>query len=140
MPERTFLNVDLDVESKEDLAPLAAEFGEDAIVLHCGPIDTGFFMRIESARQWKTPDGAIHAICRLVEGLTAEGRTRWDSSDRRVFDVGVEVASSRREVGFALRTGSLKRVAQLGAGLAVTIYHAEGTELPASGDRDKRRA
>ena len=70
MNKPKFLAVDLDIESKEDLAPLVADLGERAIVLHSGPAEDGNLLSVQSAHDTRTPDSAISAICQMIEALS----------------------------------------------------------------------
>ena len=74
-----FLNVDLEIESKADLAPLAAELEPQAAILYSGPASGGFrvALELESLVGRPDPSGAnetINELCRLVESLSPAGR------------------------------------------------------------------
>jgi hypothetical protein len=129
-----FLAVDLDIESKEDLAPLVADLGERAIVLHSGPTEDGNLLSVQSACDTGTPDSAISAICQMIEALSPQGRRYWETATRRTLDVGVEVNSSLSRSALFLNPDSVKRVAAIGATLAFTIYHEGDTEQPCEAD------
>lgn len=125
MANPQFLNVDLEIESKSSLAPLAEELGEVVLVLYSGPMKNGYLLSIETLRKHKSPDKAIHALCSIVEQLSAKGKQMWVSSRRKEFDSGFDVPVAERCFRFPLRNDTLRRVADLGATLAVTIYHPE---------------
>jgi hypothetical protein len=117
-----FLNVDLVIQSRSNLAALAAEFEKRAYVLHCGRMGGDYFLAVESNRQFKTPDATVRALCATVSALSAQGKRLWRSAYRKEFDVGYDLASEGYESHFALRSDTLKRIASLGATLAVTFY------------------
>lgn len=122
-----FLNVDLEIESRADLAPLAAELEPQASILYVGPIrDDGHLLNLECLlANPPSPDDTIHELCRLVEGLSPTGRELWERADRREFDVGFDATTEHLAARFALRTDTLARLNSLRATLAVSVYRAE---------------
>lgn len=121
-----FLNVDLEIESGSKLDLLAAEMGERVVVLHSGPASRArrHLLVLESARSFRSPDTAIHALCGVVESLSAEARRIWTAA-RKQFDVGFELRPSEQSSRYALRPDTLERMAGLGAGLRVTYYRGD---------------
>jgi hypothetical protein len=97
-----FLNVDLEILSREPLDSLAADLGDDVVVLYCGATERDF-------------------LCALIEGLGSEARSIWKRALARSFDVGYESGSSPRFVS-TLREETVKRVAALDGEIVITIY------------------
>ncbi len=124
-----FLNVDLEIESATRLDSLAAAMGKGVVVLHSGPASKSkrHMLALESARSFKNPDAAIHALCAVVESLPPPARRVWGRA-RKEFDVGYEVRPSERSSRFSLRPDTLKRVAKLGATLTVTYYRGDADD------------
>ena len=121
-----FLNVDLEIEAASSLDSLAAEMGKRVVVLHSGPITKPrrHLLVLESARQHRGPDAAIHALCSAVERLSPAARRIWNAA-RKEFDVGYDLRPSERSSRFTLRSDTLERVMKLGASLAVSHYRGE---------------
>jgi hypothetical protein len=121
-----FLNVDLEIESALKLDLLAAEMDKRVIVLHSGPASKPrrHLLVLATYRQYRGPDATIHALCSAVERLSPASRRVWNAA-RREFDIGYELRPSERSSRFTLRTDTLKRVAELGASLAVSYYRGE---------------
>jgi hypothetical protein len=120
-----FLNVDLAIESRSNLEPLAVEFGSRIRLNFCGKLPTPerYFLTFDHARQPKRPDPAIHALCALVESLSPAGRSLWKRAIRKEFDVGYGLQTDETSsLHFTLRSNTLERVAALGATLGVTFY------------------
>src|SRR2546422_2455052 len=69
-----FLNVDLEIRSLTDPAALIAEFGDIVIVLHCGAQEPGYLCVLELSQEFPDPDGTILEYCRLIAGLSTDGR------------------------------------------------------------------
>jgi transposase-like protein len=118
-----FLNVDLDIESKSELAVLKAELGRNVVDLGPGPVKPGsFLLRLEIVRLYKTPDATICAFCKLLEGLSPKAKRAWQSAHKKEFDVGHDVVQGQLASQFSLRTETLKRLSGLGATLGITFY------------------
>ncbi len=123
-----FLNVDLEIESKTDLASLAAALEPDAFALYCGPVPDGHLLNLELNTESgikEGPDERIHEFCGLIEALSPEGRQGWQSAFRRTFDVGFDATAEHMAARFSLRTDTLERIARLGATLTITVYKAD---------------
>jgi len=137
-----FCNVDLDIESKHDLAVLERELGENVVVLTGGPVSPGCrLLRLEISPQHDNPDDTICAFCSLLEKLKPGGRRAWRSAHKKEFDVGYDVVPGQLASRFSMRTETLRRLSVLGATLGVTFYYHAQPELKAlpKSTRDKRR-
>lgn len=118
-PHAQFCNVDLDIESKHNLAVLEAELRKGVVVLEGGPpVPRGSsLLRLETARSYANPDDTIHRLCSLLEKVSPKAKRAWRSAYKKEFDVGYEVAGSEFASQFSLRTDTLKRISSLGATL-----------------------
>jgi hypothetical protein len=72
-----FLNVDLDISSREDLASLAAALGPKLIALHVGRIRSRYWTRLELRTQPRNPDAAIRRLIAAVQRLPLRQQSRW---------------------------------------------------------------
>ena len=123
-----FLNVDLDIESKSPLRPIARELGKRVVVMHSGRIRGRHCLFLESAKDHKTPDATIHDLCDLIEGLSPAARRLWDGALRRGFDIGYESRFKIRHCNqYTLRPDTIQRIAGLKAGVTVTFYRQDDT-------------
>jgi hypothetical protein len=121
-----FLNVDLELTSRATLDPVVQELGESVFVLHSGRPrgkKAGHFvvMEIEERYRVRNPDKFINALCSLLEKLTPSNR-RLLKGTRKVFDVGFELLPKEKRIEYAFAPETLRRVAALGASMAVTCY------------------
>jgi hypothetical protein len=125
-----FLNVDLNIESKSDLAVLKSELGRKVYVLPGGPVSPGcFLLRLETSCQHNNPDDAICAFCSMIEQLSPKGKRVWRSAHKKEFDIGHDVVKGQAASQFSLRNETLKRLSALGATLGITFYnHAASTK------------
>ena len=124
--EIRYLNTDLDIESKSDLARIVEEFGEDVIVLHHEETRGYQYARFEISEGTTDADGAINSFCRLVEELPKEVREIWDGCVSRVFDIGYEGGSLPQNFRSEIRAPTIQRVAEISASIAITIYPETG--------------
>jgi len=119
-----FCNVDLDFESKQDLAALEAELGGNVCNLGEGLVSPGcFLLRLEIAVQYDNPDDTICAFCSLLERLSAKGKRAWRAAHKKEFDIGYDAVLSQLSSQFSLRNDTLRRMSKLGATLGVTFYY-----------------
>lgn len=122
MMSSRFLNTDLEIESRSNLTVLAKELGDTVSVLYSGPMKKGFLLSIENFAYHRDADKTIHALCSIVEKLSTKGKRLWASSRRKEFNLGFDVSMAGHSFCFALRNDTLRRVADLGATLGITIY------------------
>jgi hypothetical protein len=117
-----FINVDLDVRAKTDLAGLVPAFEPGAYVLGCMPVKGGYFANWELAGQPCEPNVAIRRFVRLIEALPPKARGIWNRASKREFSIGVEAGRLPGSVEFALRSTTLKLAASVGAGVTFVVY------------------
>src|SRR5271154_5808736 len=114
LPE--FLNVDLELESKESLDLIAQEFGDRVHVLHNGPLqDIPHLLALEIyAGDDQDPESIIEAFCDLIEALSAKGKASWRKSTARRFDIGIESGTGDAKrfsaLCLSLNPATLKRI------------------------------
>lgn len=120
--EIQYLNTDLDIESKSDLSKIVEEFGEDVLILHHGEMRGYQHASFEIAGGSTDADGTINSFCALIESLPSEVREIWDGCCSRIFDVGYESGGSPQHFRSEIRASTIQRVANIGAGVAITIY------------------
>ena len=121
--EIRYINTDLEIESTEDLTPIIEALGENAFVLHHGPIEglnhASFELTDDDSSD---PDGAINRYCDLVENLSTPARKIWNNCATRILDIGVESGSSPHNHRFEVQQRTINRVSGIGAGLVFTVY------------------
>lgn len=120
MKKIEFLNIDLDIESEEDISLIIEEFG-DRVTIHRSELyegkyyasfSTGFMRENEIIQEYRS----------LVEGLTPEAKRVWDSCSKREFDFGYESGETPNNFHSRVSAGSIKSLAKLGGSVAITIY------------------
>lgn len=135
-----FCNVDLEIESKSALDPLADELGDRVTVMFSGRMNGSHCLFVEISAPYKSLDGTIHGLCALIEGLSFDTKRLWSGARRKDFDLGFEAQfASDLANQFKIRPSTLSRVAALGAGLAVTFYRGREAEPDAPPNRRPAR-
>jgi len=143
LPE--FLNVDLELESKESLDVIAQEFGDMVHVLHNGPLqDIPYLLALEIyAGDDHDPESIIEAFCDLIEKLSAKGKKAWRKCLARRFDIGIEsgtgIAKRFGALCLSLSPETLKRVSALSAEAVITVYPPRAPEPKTKAKAKKKR-
>jgi hypothetical protein len=120
----TFLNVDLDLASAEDLAPLVDALAPDVHALHVGRVGRRHRATLELRGQPRTPDSAIRRLVAAVRQLPPRQRARWNRATRRDFNVGIQAAATPRSREFAIDAATVAAVGGVGGRIVVTVYGA----------------
>jgi hypothetical protein len=118
-----FLNVDLDIESREPLDALVAAFGTKVSVRFVGSIGRRRCAYVSFSRSYgKTADQLTRALCALVARLPKPARRLWDRARTRRFDVGVEAGYTPRAHEIILEPRTVALVASVGGSILITTY------------------
>lgn len=121
--EISFLNVDLVIDSSENLQPLADELAENISIMFNGEWESGLnrlSLSLQDSYQ-KTAGEITLELCFLVESLSSESKLIWDKAHSKKFDIGFEsgnVGGLETEIS----AETIERIAKLQASLLVTIY------------------
>src|SRR5215471_18348228 len=118
-PSRFFLNVDLDIDSSDDVTALVKAFEPHAYALERPAGRASFELsKVDAAG----PEPIIVEFVRLVTDLPPIARGIWDRASRRVFDIGLQSSRAPHYETHRLTAETLRAVAAIGAEIAVTIY------------------
>ena len=124
MGEIRFLNVDLEIESAENLQPVIDDLGENVSVLHHGDNGSGFnFVSFEVKPSGERDvDGIILSFCLFIENFSNETKAIWDKCHSKRFDAGFQSGEFPRSYKTEIRADTVERVAKIGASIAITVY------------------
>jgi len=125
MSDIQFLNVDLEIESKQDIAQLVSDLGKSAMVLHYDKDETRQLARIEANIDVTSPDSAINHLCELIESCSRNALKQWLTCTKRTFDIGFQSGKNPKCFNQALHADTLLRISAIGAGIEITLYPAE---------------
>jgi len=132
MEPAAFLNLDLELSAKRDLAPLAKYLDDHASLLHCGKYGDDYRLTAEPVCGGHSNHSARACTEELLDTLAAlpgELRELLDRSYVRLFDYGFDGGLNAKAVSVDVPSTLLLRMAQLGIGLRITVY-PHRAELP----------
>lgn len=136
LPERTtFLNVDLDLQSRYDLQPLIEALSpviEPLGVWQTGRTHCAF---LELVRQPKNADSAIRKMAGVINGLPRAKRKLWDATKSRIFNVGIEAGMTQGTYVEDVSPETVTLVSKLGAHICFTVY----SRGPSTGSNQRKR-
>jgi hypothetical protein len=120
-----FLNVDLEVESSDALDDLLAALQPHVLDLGEPNPKPRYVLSLELGGDTAAlgPDATIRGLVVLIRGLPPHARSLWDRATRRTFDIGIQ-AGSGPQLRELLEPETVGAVAEVGAGIAVTVYPA----------------
>jgi hypothetical protein len=124
-----YLNTDLDLGGPNDLRTLTTAFESRGIVsLHSARGDDGLWRAtFETATQYEEPARTIADLLAAIETLLPLIATEWWGCTLREFNVGYDCGRGPWAFTQGLSNTLLRRMADAGVGLRITIY-PEGRE------------
>ena len=117
-----FLNVDLDIQSSQDISLMLKELGEKIFILHHEQQENYYFARLEINIDAPNADETINYFCDLIENLSEDSQNIWDACFSKVFDIGYESGNQPNYFTSKINPVTVKRIANIDAGLNITIY------------------
>lgn len=127
----SFLNLDLELESSEELVALEEELRSGAYVLYSGPAPEGYRLALEpliaGTLNGDSSSCTEHFLSRL-EGLSGTARAEFVGCHSRVFDYGFDGGLEANPIRTDLSRGTLARMAALGIDVRITIYPYRAAE------------
>lgn len=122
----SFLNVDLDIWSRTDLAPLVAAFGNRVIVLHVGLEGRRHCAHLELAggSTRGTADSLIQKFVVLIRALPRSARQHWRTASLKSFNIGVQASTHPFIYDLHLKPETLRGAACIGAAVTFCVYAA----------------
>lgn len=130
MPPASYITLDVDLISSEDLSPLASYLEEGAFVLGHQQAEGLFYLSFEPSylpESENTPENSARLILELLQNLPAELRILWESASSKVFNFGFDSGVSPSPYISQLSPETLGKIAALGAGMEITIYQHDSS-------------
>ncbi len=122
MSETEFLNVDLSVESTQDLAPLRAALDPAAFALEERLTPAGFRTTFELLVEQEDAELTIRRLVSALSSLPLAARRLWDTATLRQFSIGISAGYQPASLHVSLSAELLAEVASLGGSLEVVVY------------------
>jgi hypothetical protein len=119
-----YLNTDLDLQSAIDLTILEHAFKAAGILsLHVTHCEDGLWRAtFETDEQFSEPEPNIGAMLTVVESWETPLRSVWNGCTFKEFNIGYDCGAEPWAFNQGLSAEVLKRVAEAGASLRVTLY------------------
>jgi hypothetical protein len=123
-----FLNVDLEIESEDDLSLLVEAFEPRSYSLE-RPLGRACFELNEPVSP-TDPEPLILEFVRIVKALPAGPREVWNRASRRVFDIGIQSDHHPIQRSYRLASSTLREISNIGADIAITVYAVHSDDPP----------
>ena len=121
--EPKFLNLDLDVESREPLGRLADAL-PSLLVLFSGRVRGRHMLSMELSDPALLVDPTVRHMARTISRLSGEPKRLWQRATKRCFNIGF-ACGTRHAPSFLIDASSIQAIAALDATLAIKLYPAE---------------
>lgn len=119
-----YVNTDLDLTSSVDLTPLLEHFeplGVFSIYIN-QEADGRWISILETTPEYPDPESNIRAMLDVIEASSEDIKTIWHACTQREFNIGYECGDEPWAFNQGLTTATLRRTAEVGATLRITIY------------------
>jgi len=120
-----FLTLDVNLASKEDLAPLAIYFEEPAFVLGLSKVEGSYYLGLEPcyfSEEENTPENCAKFFIEMVSSFPEELAGLWSRADSRIFDFGFDSGEMMPYYRSEISPEVLGKIASIGASIAMSIY------------------
>lgn len=131
----SFITLDVEVTSEENLDVMADYFEKSAIVIANLKVDGLFFLRAEpryDSEDELTPENCAQFMVSLVSDLPDELEGLWKRAKSKTFDFGFESGIEGPYYQSIISAETLTNVAKTGANFAITIYQTPEDEIQAT--------
>jgi len=120
MTEITFLNIDLDIESNEDITPIIDEWGDRISVLRNEEVNGVYYGSFETS--CSGIEEILNEYFVLINSLTPQSRKIWDNAQRKDFDFGYESGEQPNNFHSRVSPDLLTKLVEVGGEVVITIY------------------
>jgi hypothetical protein len=120
-----YITLDVDLVSSEDLSPLASYLEKETFVLGNQQMEGLSYLSFEPifiSRELNTPENSANLIFGVLKNLPTELGNLWERASSKTFNFGFESGVTPLPYMAELKPGTLRKIADLGASIAVTIY------------------
>jgi hypothetical protein len=115
-----FLNVDLDLESREPLGRLSDAL-PSVIVMLSARIGGKYVLSLEGSGSNLPLDQTLRRLAKMISSLSGEPQRLWRRATKRSFNIGF-ACGSRRGPTFSVQSATIQAVAAIGASVEITLY------------------
>ncbi len=122
MKKIEFLNIDLDLESTDDLSPIISEFSNSVIVLNQEKENNLNKVSFELSGATGNPDYLFKHYISIINNLSSNSKKLWYGCSKREFDLGFESGDTPRDVHNNISSTIINALSKLEASVTITIY------------------
>ena len=126
MSEIKFLNIDLEIESKENIAPLVKEFEKHWVVFHFSE-NKGLYSASFETAQMSTKE-IINEYFKVIDSLNGAVLELWKNCLTRKFDIGFDSGHTPRSFSYELSKEVLNKIISIRGTINITIYPTSNNE------------
>jgi len=117
-----FLNVDLELVTDGVLEPLVKHWSAEVAVLRNSAEAGSRTAWLELNDQYESPERVLVEFLNLIDALPGKLRAVWDACTDRCFNIGIQAGVESHASAFPISSGTLGRIAAVGARLELTVY------------------
>jgi hypothetical protein len=121
----SFLNLDLELNSRVNLSRLSEHLDRTTHVLYNGRIKGGYRLSAEPVIRGKvnpSPSACTQRFLDILEKLPTDLAKMFERCKSRVFDYGFDGGLESRSLAVSISNKHLSRIASLGIEIRVTVY------------------
>lgn len=118
----SYIATDLEFDSANDLSLIVDELGENVSVHLNEWVGNVYRVALGTVGRDTHAEEGVAYYCSLLESLSDSAKTSWQQCSRRVLDIAFESGTEPKCESCELRADLVRRVADLGVSIAVTIY------------------
>jgi hypothetical protein len=126
-----FLNIDLDIRSRESLAALAAAWPWAQRPRQLNGRTNTRWLILSPRGNPRTAEAAVRLLLAHIADLPRSARECWNRATTRTFDIGVQAGPIAFE-GVQLDAATLRSISAIGGRVQVTVYPAQPEETERS--------
>ena len=115
-----FLNIDLDIESNDNIELLVNELGKRMSVMNNNEIDNIYYASFETG--YSEENEIINEYVSIVNELSPQAKVLWNNCKKRVFNVGYECGRKPSSYESKINENSIKALAEINGSIYITIY------------------
>jgi len=121
--EPEFLNVDLDLESRDGLGQFVDAL-PSMVVMFNARMRGRYVLSLELGAHGLSLDQTLRRFAKVISALSGKPRRLWQRATKRCFNIGFE-CGDRPAPPFLIQRRSVEAIAALGATVEITLYPQE---------------
>ncbi|WP_444924459.1 hypothetical protein ACJJH9_04510 [Microbulbifer sp. DLAB2-AF] len=127
MTQTSFINVDLELFSVEDLSSIGRELKEKIYPLTDQFVDGEYNLAFECSMNSDNPADVLEVFIQLLDSLSSESKALVSRCSRRIFDIGYD-SGDEGHVTNLLSQDLLRNVVELGFDIKFTLYALDAND------------